>query len=74
MRYKEEETKFESEDILYFYTDWVTEAVTPEQEFFSEARLLELSLSIRKSRIYGNLRFRFNIENRCLYPGSGTGG
>jgi sigma-B regulation protein RsbU (phosphoserine phosphatase) len=41
MRYKEEEINFEPGDMLYLYTDGVTEAVNPEQEFFSEPRLLE---------------------------------
>ncbi|MDR0761397.1 MAG: serine/threonine-protein phosphatase [Treponema sp.] len=44
MRYKEEETKFEPGDILYLYTDGVTEAVTSRQELFSEARLLEVAI------------------------------
>jgi sigma-B regulation protein RsbU (phosphoserine phosphatase) len=53
MRYKEEETKFEPGDMLYLYTDGVTEAVNPEEELFSEARLLAAAAAHRETQ---NLR------------------
>jgi sigma-B regulation protein RsbU (phosphoserine phosphatase) len=38
--YREEELFLETEDALYLYTDGVTEAMNPEEDFFSEPRLL----------------------------------
>jgi sigma-B regulation protein RsbU (phosphoserine phosphatase) len=45
MFYKEEETVFRPGDILYLYTDGVTEAVNPQNELFGDDRLMEAAQS-----------------------------
>jgi sigma-B regulation protein RsbU (phosphoserine phosphatase) len=40
-RYQEEETALNPGDLVFLYTDGVTEAVNTEQQLFTEARLLE---------------------------------
>ncbi|MDR2070897.1 MAG: SpoIIE family protein phosphatase [Treponema sp.] len=41
MVYREEETTFNPGDMLYLYTDGVTEAMNTERQLFTEARLLQ---------------------------------
>jgi sigma-B regulation protein RsbU (phosphoserine phosphatase) len=43
--YKEDETLLLPGDMLYLYTDGVTEAVNSEEELFGEGRLMEAALT-----------------------------
>ena len=43
MRYKEETLTLEKGEMIFLYTDGVTEALNPENELFSEARLMDIA-------------------------------
>jgi len=43
MRYKEETLTLEKDEMIYLYTDGVTEALNPDNELFSEARLIDIA-------------------------------
>jgi sigma-B regulation protein RsbU (phosphoserine phosphatase) len=43
MRYREEQITLKKGDMVYLYTDGVTEAVNPKQELFTDPRLLEVA-------------------------------
>jgi sigma-B regulation protein RsbU (phosphoserine phosphatase) len=49
MFYKEEEAALRPGDMLYLYTDGVTEAVNPEKELFGEDRLMEAVTACREA-------------------------
>jgi sigma-B regulation protein RsbU (phosphoserine phosphatase) len=51
MFYKEEETVLRPGDMLYLYTDGVTEAVNPVNELFGEGRLMEAAGSFREAGV-----------------------
>jgi sigma-B regulation protein RsbU (phosphoserine phosphatase) len=46
--YKEEEILLLPDDMIYFYTDGVTEAMNPEEQLFGEDRLMEAALAYRE--------------------------
>jgi sigma-B regulation protein RsbU (phosphoserine phosphatase) len=51
MRYEEEETVLNPGDLVFLYTDGVTEAVNTEQQLFTEARLLEAVAAKRNGNL-----------------------
>jgi sigma-B regulation protein RsbU (phosphoserine phosphatase) len=59
MSYTEESVELRPGDMVYLYTDGVTEAVNPEEKFFSDARLLEAA---NASRDQGVREFEASIK------------
>jgi sigma-B regulation protein RsbU (phosphoserine phosphatase) len=52
-KYQEEETTLSSGDILFMYTDGVTEARNPQRELYSEHRLVDLISSHKNTTVEG---------------------
>jgi len=59
MRYKEETLTLEKDEMIFLYTDGVTEALNPENELFSEARLMEAA---NKSKGCGLKEFTVSVK------------